>query len=317
MRKKIAMYFNLEKDSNDPLDFFGAKKEVYQYFFEYGRSQNLDMFIAAGKDNYLGQMNFKNLLFFDGDIFSKKNESILIDAIYDRSGGIGFPPEGISYKTLNTRDFKILCYDKNMMYDYFGEFMPKSFRINNKKDFFEKLSLFKKNEMVVLKPTSGLGGKGIFIDSPSNLKKIDDGIFKKEHVLQEFVDTSCGIPGITSGRHDFRVVIVGGEIVLAHVRTPKEGSLLANASQGGTIKEVLLNKIPEKILEVVEKVQDKIDKKFNFPVYSIDFGVSCKGDPYIFELNDQIGFPAPKMKNSKFFIENLIKSLKKLSERNN
>lgn len=316
MRKKIAMYFNLEKDSNDPLAFFGMKKKVYQYFFEYGNSQNLDMFIAAGKDNHLGRSVFKNLLFFDGKVFVKKIESIIVDAVYDRSGGVGFPPENISHKTLNSRNFKALCYDKNIMYDYFKEFMPKSFRVISREDFLKKLSLFKEEELVVLKPASGLGGKGIFIDVPKNLANLNKGL-KKEYVLQEFVDTSCGITDIVQGKHDFRVVIVGGKIVLAHVRTPKAGSLLANASQGGTIKEVSLEKIPENILDVVRKVQNKIDKKFDFPIYSVDFGISCEGKPYVFELNDQIGFPSPKMKNYKFFIENLIKSLKKLSEKNN
>lgn len=315
MRKKIAMYFNREKDSKDPLAFSDMKKEVYQYFFDYGRSQNLDMFIASGKDNYLGQTIFKNLLFFDGTTFVKETEPLVMDAIYDRSGGIDFPPENISSKTLNSRDFKILCYDKNLMYDEFKKFMPKSFRLKNRKDFLEKISLFNEKELVVLKPASGLGGKGIFIDIPYNLTKLDIS-FAKEYVLQKFVDTSSGIPGITSKKHDFRIVIVGGKIVLAHVRVPKMGSLLANASQGGTITEVPLEKIPKEILAVVEKVQEKIDNKFHFPIYSIDFGVSCGKKPYIFELNDQIGFPGPKMKNFKFFIENLIESLKKLSEKN-
>jgi hypothetical protein len=314
MRKRVAMYFNQEKNEEDPLAFTEAKQKVYQYFFDYGKSQNLDMFIASGKNNYLGQTIFKNLLFFDGNIFVKKNKPLPIDAIYDRSGGIEFPPKNISPKVLNSRSFKVLCYDKNLMYDQFGEFMPKSFRISNKKDFFKSLSLFDKKNLVVLKPANGLGGKGIFIDFPDKLAALNNN-FKKEHVLQEFVDTSRGIPGITSGRHDLRIIIVGGKIVLAHVRTPKAGYLLANASQGGTITEVPLKKIPAKVLCVVKNIQNKIDKKFNFPIYSIDFGISCGKTPYIFELNDQIGFPGPKMHNSKFFIESLIKSLKKLSEK--
>jgi hypothetical protein len=52
--------------------------------------------------------------------------------------------------------------------------------------------------------------------------------------------------------------------------------------------------------------------KFNYPLYSIDFGFE-KGRPYVFELNDTIGLPSEKMPSHKIFIEKLLLSLKKIA----
>ena len=95
---------------------------------------------------------------------------------------------------------------------------------------------------------------------------------------------------------------------MAHVRTPKDGGYLANVAQGGSIKEVELEKIPKPIMEVVLDIQKKIDDKFDNPIYSIDFGV-MDGKPYVFELNDQIGFPREDMASAKNFVSSLVEAL--------
>jgi len=155
-------------------------------------------------------------------------------------------------------------------------------------------------------------GKGIVIDSPEKLSTItlEEGV---EYCLQEFIDTSKGIPGIVRGYHDLRIIIVDGEIVLCHVRTPKEGSLLANVAQGGSIREVPLEIIPSNILRRVADTQAHIDQRFDFPLYSIDFGIQ-NAIPFVFELNDQIGFPSEEMRHE-LFITNLIHSLRKRAQR--
>lgn len=311
-RKIIVMYFKKERFGQDPFLKFGKKRSVYRYFFQKGREMGFDMYLASGPDSYLSNLNFKNPAFFNGEIFSVHNKIIKADAIYDRSGGVSFPPPKIDLKVLNCSKFKILCNDKNLMYQYFSQFMPRSFAIETPADLKSFLKKFDSDSLVVLKPAKGLGGKNIIIDKVADLNKV---ILEKEktYVLQEFIDTSYGIKGLTEETHDLRVVIANGKIVLSHLRTPKKGSLLANVAQGGAIREIPIKKIPLSVLKTVLKMQKLIDKKFNFPVYSIDFGVTRKG-PLIFELNDQIGFPSEKMKNAKNFVKATIHSLKKLSE---
>ncbi len=305
------MYFKKERPGRDPFLNFGKKRAIYRYFFEKGKSLGFDMYLVSGANNYQGGLKFKNPAFFDGENFLIQATPIEADAVYDRSGGVSFPSPEIDHKTLNCLAFKILCNDKNLMYQYFGEFMPKSFEIESAHNLSECLKKFSSHKLAVLKPAKGLGGKDILIDTPTNL---NEAVLKKEekYVLQEFIDTSCGISGLTKKNHDLRVVVTNGKITLSHLRTPKSGSLLANAAQGGTLKEVPLEKIPKNVLVIVEKMQQLIDKKFDFPIYSIDFGMTKRG-PLVFELNDQIGFPREDMQNAKRFIDAILKSLGKLA----
>lgn len=155
-------------------------------------------------------------------------------------------------------------------------------------------------------------GKGIIIDFPSNMGSVELDPTKK-YVLQEFVDTSKGIPSITSGHHDIRIIIVNGKITLTHVRTPQKGSFLANVAQGGSIREILPEDIPDFIKDIAKNIQSIIDTNFNFPLYSIDFGVQDQRTPFVFELNDQIGFPRENMRQHTDFIDGLLDSLERLA----
>jgi glutathione synthase/RimK-type ligase-like ATP-grasp enzyme len=197
------------------------------------------------------------------------------------------------------------------MYELLGEFMPKSLKIKNQSELKTALQSFPAKKIAVLKPAKGLGGKGIIVDVPQNLAQINIET-GKEYVLQQFIDTSQGIKNIVKKKHDLRIIIINGEIVLAHVRTPKEGSYLANVAQGGTIKKITLKKIPKEALNVTKKIQKIINKKYNYPIYSIDFGFENE-TPYVFELNDQIGFPSEKMLGHAHFIQKLLASLEKIT----
>jgi glutathione synthase/RimK-type ligase-like ATP-grasp enzyme len=266
--------------------------------------------LASGKKNYLGELNFKNPLFFYGTTFITTKKNICADAVYDRSGGLSFPPPTMK-KILNNLKFKTLCNNKNSMYVLLGKFMPKSFKIKNQAELKKALLKFPAKKVAVLKPANGLGGKGIIIDIPKNLAQII--LAKKtEYVLQQFVDTSHGIKDITKEKHDLRIILIDEKIVMTSVRTPKEGSYLANVAQGGKIQEINIKKIPAEALVLTKKIQKILDKKYNYPLYSIDLGFE-NGKPYVFELNDQIGFPSEKMNGHKLFIHKLISSLEKLA----
>jgi glutathione synthase/RimK-type ligase-like ATP-grasp enzyme len=304
------MYYRQPKTGLDPFFDFAHKKSVYHYFFEHGTKSGFAMYLASGKENYLGGLSFKNPLFFDGKNFKPTRKTICADAIYDRSGGLKFPsPE--TKKILNTFEFKTLCNDKNSMYSLLGKFMPKSIKIKNQSELKIALASFPKNELAVLKPAKGLGGKGIVIAVPGSLAETNLEN-EKEYVLQQFVDTSGGIKNITQKKHDLRIIIINGEIVLAHIRQPKEGSYLANVAQGGKIEELSLEKIPAKALEVTKKIQAILDKKYHYPIYSIDFGFENE-KPFVFELNDQIGFPSEHMQGQTAFIQKLIAALGKIA----
>lgn len=310
-KKKIVIFFGKNRNCKDPFLEFGKKRAVYHQLFKKGLTREFEMYIASGRESYLGGLYFQDPWLYNGSFFEKQIGIISADAIYDRSGGLKFPTEESSHKVLNGMTFKQLCYNKNLTYSLLSKFMPTSYSVKNTAELQKALKNFNAHELAVLKPVAGFGGKNIFIDLPKNLSSIE--IQKQtEYTLQQFVDTKAGIPNIVSGHHDLRVVVVEGEIVLCHVRAPKKGSLLANVAQGGSIKEIPLDQIPRTIIEMVAKISFIIDTKFNKPIYSIDFGMS-NGKPYVFELNDQIGFPSEEMKNADIFIENILRSLARLA----
>lgn len=312
MRKKIVIYYHKLMLNQDPFASFGKKRAVYHRLFQKGIARGYQMHLASGKENCLGNYVFAHTYLYDGISFQYHDQPIIADAIYDRSGGTSFPSPQMSQKTLNCRAFKLLCNDKYATQELLSDFMPKSVLIRNQVELQSSLKNFPINTRVVLKPTRGMCGKGIIIDFPTNLKQTELNP-KMEYVLQEFVDTAKGIPNIVMGHHDLRIIIVNGKMTLAHVRTPKEGSLLANVAQGGSLQEIRLENIPHFIKNTAQKIQSLVDTTFNFPLYSIDFGIQNQNTPFVFELNDQIGFPQENMSQYPAFIDGLLDGLEKLA----
>lgn len=310
------MFYKKEKRfKSDPLEDKGIKRAVYYYFFEKGSELGFDMYLVMGLRKYLGGLKFNAPLYFNPGKakFEILDKEIVADAVLDRSGGVDFPPLDISEKVLDHRKFKLICWNKILMYEYLGGFSPLSFPVMSFLDLQKNSGIFKHNEMAVLKPSVGLKGRDVHIDLFSNILRLDID-FNKKWVLQKYVDTSGGIKGLVKGEHDLRVVIVNGKIIYSHIRQPALGKKTANVGQGGSITEINIEQIPQKILEITRDLKEKIDSDFDKPLYSIDYGVQNE-EPVVFELNDTIGFPSDKMKKSRIFIDEVLEALRLRTKR--
>jgi glutathione synthase/RimK-type ligase-like ATP-grasp enzyme len=319
--RKIGICFSKKFQGTSPLIHVGGKLPVYIRFLKLCQNQNWQVFILTRRE-YQGKGIFAKSWLFEKNKFRQFREPIKIDLVYDRTGGLNFPSKkdsGVIY--VNQRNFKVLCWDKYRAYKYLsnkkiGYFMPQTFRVDNK--FNLKLTPeVLKGEKVVLKPNNGFGGAGIFIG-----KKKDALGFKfpkkyKNYSIQEFIDTSCGIPKLVKGVHDLRTVIVNNKIVWSHIRTPSDNELITNLAQGGKIKGIDVSRIPQSIKGIVKKISKLFFEEFDNPVFSLDFGMTKNG-PKIFEINDQIGFPGWQMKARDKFLNELIKNFKiKLRNKSN
>ena len=98
MRKKIVMYFHQRKLEKDPFSTFGLKRKIYHDFFKRGIDRGFEMYIANGKENYIEPLLFKNPYRYTGEFFEPCFETIKMDAIFDRSGGMSFPTEKLDIK---------------------------------------------------------------------------------------------------------------------------------------------------------------------------------------------------------------------------
>jgi glutathione synthase/RimK-type ligase-like ATP-grasp enzyme len=107
-------------------------------------------------------------------------------------------------------------------------------------------------------------------------------------IVQEFLDLSGGIPGIIQGPHDFRLIMVNGEVALCYVRTPPAGKLIANVAQGGIFKIIDPPFIPKEALEIALQL-DRTLHEYEYRLYSIDMGRLRDGTWKIIELNTPPG----------------------------
>ena len=308
MKKKIGICFSKELQGETPLSHIIEKLPVYMRLLELMEAANFEIYILTRK-TYKANGVFEGGWHYESGKFTLVKKVLKIDLVYDRTGGIAFPLENDVLSVVNERDFKVLAWDKWATYQLLGKYMPKTVLIDSLKDLPLVLPLIK-SEMVVLKPYNGLKGFGIFIGKKEDAVNFEFNKKYSRYIAQEFVDTGNGIPGITPGMHDVRIVIVNGKPVWCHVRVPAEGKLLANAAQGGTLTEVDYGKVPESIKNVVNKVSKIFSSKYDNPVYSLDFGVGKNGRPYIFEINDQMGFPKWGMRNRDLFVNGLVDNFK-------
>ncbi len=163
----------------------------------------------------------------------------------------------------------------------FKKFCPKTFLVKNKKELLEFLKKIT-SENKVIKPVSEGAGKGVFIGNDKYLIKCH---YKFPLLVQEFMDTSDGIPGVYKGIHDLRIVFINDKLAYCFYRTPPKGELIANVAQGG--KQILIpnNKIPKNAIVIAKAVVKYMKKDY---VISVDIGF-VKGEPYIIELNSSVG----------------------------
>lgn len=305
----FGICFSKDFIGDEPLAHIGKKLPVYLRLLEYCRKEGWNVYVLT-KKTYKGNSVFVGSWLFGQDKFKRVPEAVKIDLIYDRTGGVTFPPANEPrLKVFNNHKFKVLCWDKWAGYKELGEYMPKTIWVGEEKNLAKVLPEIK-TDWIVLKPFNGLKGNGIFIGAKENAINFEFMGKHPKYIAQEFLDTSGGVPGISNGLHDLRVAVVNSRVVWCHVRVPVAGTFTSNAAQGGNLTEVDYQKVPVSIKIIVDKIIPEFARKYDNPCYSLDFGIGRDGVPKIFEINDQIGFPQWEMENRDVFLKELVKSFK-------
>ena len=341
----FGMCFSRDFEGVNPLGHIGKKLPVYLRLLKLCQKEGWDVYVLTRK-TYKGGGNFGGAWLFKDGKFEKVNNLIKVDLVFDWVGNLMFPPRNNNkLKVVNSREFKELCWNKWEAYQKLEDYMPETYwvgNLNNTQRFVGKV----KTENIVLKPYNGLQGKDVFIGPKEKVKDFRPERPGRKYILQEFVDTSRGIPNLTPGKHDLRVVIINNKVVWSHIRVPAKGKMLANRAQGGALTEIDYQKVPESVKKIVKVVSQKFynsiqehsaihcgdelnadmsssfggiprslerggcHKEYDNPVFSIDFGIDQKGKPWVFEINDQIGFPRWEMKNRDVFLKALVENFR-------
>jgi len=296
---KIVVIIYNKDDWNLTIPFQDHReyRSGYEKFYTMAEKEGIK-FVRAFIGWYKGKGVFSKVWGFD---IKKKKwvklRDIKVDYAYDKISSL---KEFLTLKRkiqkeigmLNDINMSYKFNNKYTVYKIFKNLMPKTFLIKNQQELKNNINKIKTSK-VVLKPVVGSGGIGIIIKEKekllSELKKIE---FDEDYIIQEFVDTSNGIPNLIKGVHDLRVIVTNGKISYCYIRTPEKGKLLCNINQGGTVHNIKNSQIPKSVLKIIKNV-DNVLKKYYPRIYTVDLFFS-KDIPYIIEINTMPGMSYSK-----------------------
>ncbi|MFH0770941.1 MAG: hypothetical protein V1926_06245 [Candidatus Peregrinibacteria bacterium] len=277
--KLIAVFFNEPNFLDDPFDE-EEYRIAYRQIGELFETRGGRFAIVRSPESYRGGNTFKGgWIFRDGEF--QRTEDILTPAvIFNRGSFLG---DGKAV-VVNDPELETLCTDKAQTYALFPHLFPLTKTVHTKEEATAFLRLIP-TAMAVAKPIDEEAGRGVFILPKKQILK---AIPSYPYLLQEFIDTSAGIPGITEAIHDFRIIGIRGKPVVAYVRMAKPGSYLANVARGATMREVPLPTVPPEPMRIFEEV-DAALQRFPDRLYSVDTGRDRSGVWKIIELNTKPG----------------------------
>jgi hypothetical protein len=205
-------------------------------------------------------------------------ENVYIDVVFDRGGFIGR-----DVLTVNPPLITKIALSKIEMYEQFGDLQPFSIISKNRKQTLKAVDRLPGDKIVVKEP-EGSGGKEVYIgDKEEVIAELPE---QYPLLVQEFLDTSAGVPGQIEGVHDLRVAFCDDEIISYYARTAADGNLRANVAQGGTATYFNVADVPEELARIAHTIDEKFAGQPRY--YSIDFMHTSKGWKLV-EINSYVG----------------------------
>lgn len=288
----IAIFCKEMRLGGDPFssDYYW---QAYQDLLLALKRQGLEAYFVSDNNSYSGDGMFSTAYTLDRKTTISKLKvvhDVKVDLVFDRGGFIGRDIE-----TINPSHLLKIANNKIEMYRHFAQYQPLSAICNTKQDI---IKAFKEipGEKIVVKEPVGQGGKEVYIGEKSAiLAELPDVL---PVLVQQFMDTSAGIPGYVTGVHDVRLSVCGGTIVGYYIRSAQPGSYHSNVSRGGKMTFFDVSHVPEDLRHTVEA----IDRYFgSMPrYYAIDFMHTPDGwklvelNPYLALIPDTDGQEARK-----------------------
>ncbi len=274
--KQIAVFFEYPGALDYPFDsarYLNTHRELAAEIEALGCEYR----IVRHLDTYEGKGRFtKSWRFQDGCVV--ENGPLQADVVFDKGC---FTPDDFD-PVFNCRAVNRICTDKWETYGFFEAQSPYSILVESKTDLAAALARIQ-TDLKVIKPVSGLQGEGVRIEASEDL--MANGI-DMPVIVQEFLDSSGGIPGIVDGVHDFRVTLLNGEVICALVRKPPPGQLVAAIARGATMSVVERPSIPKTMLDMAMFI-DRRFERFGQRLYSVDMAMTPDG-PRLIELNSRV-----------------------------
>lgn len=263
----------------------------YEYFYSLCKKNGIRMYRASYEWYDYDKNIFKHAwIYEDKNAQWSRVSNVRPDLIFDKTKArleIYYKKELISkkYSFINNLEFTQIIDNKFLNALLFEKWSKRSWLANSKEELKTILPKIKTSR-VVLKPLAESGGKDVLIlNKKDALSRFRNG---KVWLVQEFIDSSRGIPGFSHGPHDLRLVFVNDKLIYALMREPAKGKLLANLAQGGSLAIVPLEKIPGSVRPIIRQA-GQILETFNPRIFSVDLMFDEKKKPWVVELNSMPG----------------------------
>ena len=294
------MYFPLEDESTPLIEPYQEKINARekQEFFLQSFPPSVDIFIARWEKSHIRDNIFRAQFQKQWNIWIPFSQSIEADLV------LWFQIPKEVNRIFNS--LKSLTIDKTMIEDIFPQYTLKSTICKNYQDI-QKYFSKSITELKVLKPQNGTRRKGIFIEK--NIP--NEAYFKKDYfpyLLQDFFDTSWWFYEFP-GMHDFRIVMLNGEIIWKFLRQPEAWKYTANSFKKWWFIDLEDWKIPREIQKIIEVVEYYCAQRYKHRYYSIDFGRGKNGEIKIFEMNSAPGLTNERLsgKLADYICKNILK----------
>lgn len=288
--KKVLILFG--KSNWEKAEPFANEKYQYSYEFFYTLCQRngIQMYRASYQWYDYEKHVFKYAWIYKGEGgLWEKVENVSPDLVYDKTKAraeVYYKKELIKkhYPFINDLNFTKIIDDKFTTSLLFPEWSKKCWFIKSQSEL-EKILPELRTSKIVVKPVSKSGGEGVYIVEKKDIGQLD---LAGENIVQEFIDSSRGVPGVSKKTHDLRLVFVGDKLKYAYIREPKAGSLLANLAQGGKLIIVPVDRIPKSLEPILSRVKETFSS-FADRIFAVDFMFDENGRPWIVELNSMPG----------------------------
>ena len=302
------------RERNDTEEFkFKAPfyQQAYHELLEMLEQRGIYVAVLMGQSSYLGQGRFAKhwvQVKRDGQWVFEKRGPITPNIVWVKDQFVADDASQI-----NSAQFRQVCSDKNLSYDLLQQFQPRSLVVNNQAEL-ERAVADLPGKMAVVKTPTGNSGLGVFVGLKQDFNYAE---FNKPFPLQvqEFIETEGGIPGIVEGRHDFRVVTMNGEAIVATLRTPPQDGFKSNIGYGGFTRLVDVSEIPADLKELVAQIDAKLATISTERFYSADFGLTSQGWR-LFEVNAMPGtLNRERGEPAVYYQQKLVEFLASVTER--
>ena len=281
----------IHKDSPDIATFPESYAPRYASLYAQGARRGLSFCEASAYDFDPASGLFSRVRLPDGTML----ENFRPDAVWHKNSAVShFVLEidrSFGKASVNRAPVIALARDKYVTWRRFSGLMARTALLSGALGNPAEISAWS-GDSVVVKPRTGLGGKGVTAVRKADLAA-RAGEFPgaaANYVVQEWMDSSGGVPGLVGGVHDLRAVVIGGEISHFCVRSPKSGDFRCNVSAGGGAWDFRPGErpVPEAFLSVFSEVSAALGDGF----YSVDCCLDRSGRALLGEINNAPGVDA-------------------------